>query len=236
MDRLVSAGCRREVLYFCLEQLSPAAKEVQAGREWVSVPGKNDEPERAVKRFRELATKEDLEAVRNTTAKAMNLITRYRPELLLLAETKSPPVLSTLLSELRLTDADETFSLLLNLLGFVSELAKLYAAPFGKTLMKSKELLYLTLYVSTYADKKELQKSPYRAESEQPATRPRKEGRAKRDMLPDHALAHVASFCTGRHWAPSDLYATLRRFQKDHPSHYAQMAAKMAALHRNATK
>jgi hypothetical protein len=41
LDRLVAAGCRRGVLIFCLQQLSPGAKEVLAGREWKSVPGKD---------------------------------------------------------------------------------------------------------------------------------------------------------------------------------------------------
>jgi hypothetical protein len=57
LDRLAAAGCRRGVLIFCLRQLSPGAKEIQAGREWVS----KDEPEMPAKRFRELATKEDLD-------------------------------------------------------------------------------------------------------------------------------------------------------------------------------
>ena len=35
MNRLVAAGCRRQALYFCLQELSPAAERSRKGLGWV---------------------------------------------------------------------------------------------------------------------------------------------------------------------------------------------------------
>jgi hypothetical protein len=170
----------------------------------------------------------------NTLTKAIRLIVKYRRELLWVAETEPPPVLSTLARELKLTDADEGFSLVLKSLDWVRGLANSFSAPFAKLLMESKDLLYLTFYVFEYADAAKLQKYQHDAKSQKSAVRSRRKRPAKRDVLPDHALAHVATLCTGRHWPPSELYATLKRFKRDYPALYLELARKMAALHRNA--
>jgi hypothetical protein len=230
LDRLVAAGCHRGVLIFCLLQLSPRAREIQAGGEWVS----KDEPETPAKRLRELATKEELEPIVNALTKAIRLIVRYRRELLWVAETEPPLVHSTLRGEFKFTDVDEAFLSLLKSLDWVRGLAKSYSAPFGKLLMQSKELLYLTLYVSRFADAEKLRKSQHHAESQESAVRSRRKRPTKRGVLPEHALAHVVSLCTSRHWVPSELYATLKRFKGDYPALYLELARKMAALHRNA--
>jgi hypothetical protein len=233
LDRLVAAGCRREALYFCLQQLSPVAEETRAGREWASVPGKDGEDDKLQTRARKLGTSEDLEVVVNNAGKALKSIRRYRRELLIAADVKRPPLPSTMLTEV--SDVDEALSLLLKSLAWVRELAKSYTAPFETTLLKSKGLLYLTLYVTMYAETKEPRSPQHRAASGTPV-RPKPEGRAKRNVLPaDNVLARIAEFCTGTHRAPSDLRGKLKRFQSDYPTLYVKMAAKMKALHRNAT-
>ena len=235
LDRLVSAGCRRGVLIFCLQQLSPEAKEVLAGRERKFVPGKDDTDDVEEKRMRPLGTREDLEAVINAAKKVTELISDYRRELLMAAEAGlplEPPSMG--LRDFGVHDQDEWLSLLLRLLSWVRELASSYAAPYEELLMQSKELLYLTLYVSMYASIEKLKNSHRRADSQRPATRRGKERRTRRDVHPDHALAYVATFCTGHHWAPSDLKAKLESFEKDHPALDRKMKQKMAELHRSA--
>lgn len=235
LERLVAAGCRRKVLNFCLQQLSPGAERLRHGQEWESVLGQeNSDPESLQLKALKLATREDLESVVNNADKTLKEIRKYRREILLTADLTKHPLPTVLVAEP--PDAGEVISLLLKSLAWVRVLAKSYTAPFETTLLKSKGLLYLTLYVSICADPERLKKSQHRAETTHPASRSRRERRGKRDFLPDHALAHVASFCTGDHWAPSDLYAKLKGFRKDHSSLYAQMTAKMTALHRNATR
>lgn len=231
LDRLIAAGCRRGVLIFCLQQLSPEAKEVLAGRELKFAPGKDGADEVEQKRLRPLGTREHLEAVSNSAEKLTRLVGDYRRELLMAAEAGQPADVSTMLNDFKLTDEDETFSLLLKLLAWVRELADSYAAPYEELLMQSKELLYLTLYVSMHASIEKLKSSQRRADSQMPATRRGKERRARRYVHPDHALAYVATFCTGRQWAPSDLLANLKRFRTDYPALYKEMARKMEALH-----
>ena len=62
LDRLVAAGCRRPVLYFCLEELSPDAVAVREGRRRRPVAEEDGEfsltPERTA--GRRLATREDM--------------------------------------------------------------------------------------------------------------------------------------------------------------------------------
>ena len=44
LNRLVAAGCRRPVLYFCLAELSPEAEAAREGRRWRSIPGEDGSP------------------------------------------------------------------------------------------------------------------------------------------------------------------------------------------------
>jgi hypothetical protein len=236
LERLVAAGCRRGVLMFCLQQLSPGAKEVLAGRDWKFAAGKDGSDDVEEKRFRALGTREDLEAVSNTAKKLTKLISDYRRELLMAAEAGlafEPPRM--VLSEFGVHDQGEWLSLLQKLMAWTRGLADSYAAPYENLLMQSKELLYLTLYMSMYASIERLKGSQRRAESQRPATRRMKERRARRYVHPDHALAYVATLCTGRHWAPSDLFANLKTFRTDYPALYREMTKKMEALHNSST-
>jgi hypothetical protein len=233
IDRLAAAGCRREAVYFCLRELSPAAERSRRGQEWVSAPGpKVGDPEILQIRSLKLAPKEDLKVVANHAKKALRVIRKHRRELLLAYDVTKPPLPRGLVAGA--PDAGEALSLLLKSLAWVRELANSYIAPFETTLLKSKGLLYLTLYVSMYADTERLKSSQRRAHSEEPSAR--RERRAKRAVLPDHALASVANFCTDGEWAPSELFTKLSGFEKAYPALYAKLKTKMAALHRNATR
>jgi hypothetical protein len=208
LDQLVEAGCRRQALFFCLAQLNPEA-------DW--------------SRKQLVANKEDIEAIANKAKAARKLIHRYRAELLL-AASASPKGLPGGMF-VTLPDADEVISVLMNSLTWVSSLADSYAAPFETTLLKSKGVLYLTLYVSLHAGAR-LSRTP---DSQREIGTPVVQRRARRSKLgtiaPDHALASVARLCTSKGWSPSDLREKLKRFQRDYPSLYAKMKSKMLELH-----
>ena len=59
-------------------------------------------------------------------------------------------------------------------------------------------------------------------------------GSSRPDDRPhDNALASVVNICTGKDggWSPSDLYAKLHNFEKDHPRLCARLQAKLKELH-----
>jgi hypothetical protein len=207
LDRLVGAGCRRQALYFCLAQLNPEA-------DW--------------SRTQLVATKQDMEAIANKAKAARKLIQRYRAELLLAATVNPQGLPGGMFTTLR--DPDEVISVLMNSLTWVSSLADSYTAPFERTLLKSKGLLYLTLYVSKHADEQhrralhsqsKIGAAPRDTRRSKPATPP-----------PEHTLASVARLCTAKRWSPSDLRGKLKRFQGQHPTLYTRMKSKMAELWR----
>ncbi len=212
LNRLVAAGCCRPVLYFCLEELSPESEAIRAGRRRRSVPGEGDEFSLAAERTEErpYATREDMEAVRNKAEKVRGLIRDHQRELLLVADTGEVPLPSGMMTAPE--DADDALSLLKESLAWVSTLAEAYSAPFKKTLLKSKGLLYLTAYVLKHADAKKIH------------------GQAQAGV--DNALARLASMASGKRWSPSDLRQKLSKFEKDHERLYKLLVRKLDELHR----
>lgn len=211
LNRLVAAGCRRPVLNFCLEQLSPEAVAAREGKRWRSVPREDGELDLLVEPMegRPLATREDMEAVRTKAKATRRLIHRYQRELLLVADTNAFGLPTGM--EAVPKDADDTFWLLNESLSWVCNLAEAYSKPFEKTLLKSKGLLYLTAYVLTHADIRET--------------------RGRRGNGVDTALAKLASLFTKRELSPSDLRAKLRKFKNDHPRLYKLLVHKLGELH-----
>jgi hypothetical protein len=208
LDRLVEAGCRRQALYFCLAQLNAEA-------DW--------------SRTQLVATKEDMEAIANKAKAARKLIHRYRAELLLAASASPQGLPGGMFTTL--PDPDEALSVLANSLTWLCSLADSYAKPFEKTLLKSKGLLYLTLYVALHADARRSRAPDSQREIGAPVVQrpPRRSKPAT--PSPDHALASVARLCTSKQWSPSDLRGKLKKFQQDHPALYAIMKSKLAVLH-----
>ena len=234
IDRLGSAGCRRQVLYFCLKELSPAAEQSRRGRKLVRV-GVNTDPEEFRSEPLKWAPKEDLKVVANQAKRTLKLIRKHRRELLLAYDAIKPTIRVGLIEEC--ADAgSELLSVTPRLLAAVCNLANSYVAPFETTLLKSKGLLYPTLYVSMYADPEKLKSAQQRADRELDGVHAKRQRPTKRDILPEHALATIASVGTGHHWAPSDLFAKLTRFEKDYPALHKKMKSKFAALHRAATE
>ena len=212
LNRLVAAGCRRPVLNFCLEQLSPEAVAAREGKRWRSIRREDGEVDLLPARDegRPLATREDMEAVRNNVKAVRRVIHRYQRELLLVADTNEFRLPTGM--EAVPKDADDAFWLLNESLSWVSSLAEAYTAPFEKTLLKSKGLLYLTAYVLAHVDASKI--------------------RGRRGDGVGDALAGLASVVSGRTWSPSDLRDKLRKFEKDHERLYKLLVSKLGELHR----
>jgi hypothetical protein len=211
VKRLVEAGCRPEVLYFCLGELSPEAAAIREGKPRRSVPGEDGEFTLAAERTegRPLATREDLEAVVDKAAKTRRLIRGHHRELLLVADTNEFPLPRGMTTVPE--DADDALALLKESLSWVARLAGAYTKPFEKTLLKSKGLIFLTAYVLSHAQATKV--------------------RDLRWMGVDKELAGLASLVTERAWSPSDLRAKLRKFEKDHPRLYKLLVCKLDELH-----
>ena len=211
IKRLVAAGCRRPVLHFCLEELSPEAAAIREGRRRRSVPGEDGEFTLVAERTegRPLATREDMEAVRNKAEAARRLIHKHQRELLLVADTNEFRLPTGIMTVPE--DADDALSLLKESLSWVARLAGAYTKPFEKTLLKSKGLIFLTAYVLSHAQATKV--------------------RGLRWMGVDKELAGLASLVTERAWSPSDLRAKLRTFEKDHERLYKLLVCKLDELH-----
>jgi hypothetical protein len=243
IDRLAAAGCSRRVVYFCLEQLSPNAKEIRFGREWKAVPSKDGGDDFLIKRQKKLATSEDLESLVNAAKNARKQIHLHQQELLIVADTNVYPVpKGVMTTQLELAEdslaplAEEALSLLGDYLTWVMKLAEAYTVPMQTTLLKSKGLLYLTLYVSLYADAKKLRSSKVgRVLNE--ASKASGDVRAKRETnAPGNALADAVLACTGEERSPSDLYEKVKGFKAEHPRLYDKLKSKLIELHQFASR
>jgi len=211
--RLEKAGCRRPVLYFCLQELSPEAAAMREERRRKLVPGIDGESDLSDERTerRPLANREDMEAVRNKAEAARGLIDRYQQELLLVADTKEFPMPSGMPTVPE--NADDALSLLKVSLGWVSSLAAAYAAPRDKNVLKSKGVLFLAGYVLKYADARKVKE--------------------QRWMGVKGELAGLASLVSKKKWRPSDLREKLRKFEMDHPRLHKMLLHKLGELHRH---
>jgi hypothetical protein len=210
--KLEKAGCRRPVLYFCLEELSPEAVAIREGRRRKLVPGNDGEFNTASgwEEKRKLATREDMEAVRNKAEATRRLIHKQQRELLLVADTDEFRLPTGM--EAVPKDAEDAFWLLNESLSWVSRLAGAYTTPYEKTLLKSKGLLFLTAYVLAHVDARKVKE--------------------RRWMGVKGELAGLASFVTKKAWSPSDLRGKLRKFERDYPRLYKMLLRKLDELHR----
>ena len=231
VERLVTAGCRRQVVYFCLAQLGPEAKWFRAGGERTPVFRNEQEDAVMYKDYeRRLATREDLEAVANAAKAARKQIHRYQSELFLVAESSnySLPVGF----ECRPKTAIEALDLLQDSLTWAAALADAYTAPFESTLLKSKGLLYLTLYVSMFANSKKILGSRI-SNLHRDSCKPSGRVRSRRTFHAENPFTSLVNLFAEqqRDWSASDLYRKLSDFEEDHPRLYKRLTEKLNELH-----
>jgi hypothetical protein len=246
IERLVTAGCRRQAVYFCLAQLGPEAKWFRAGGEREPVFTNEQEDAVMYKDYeRELATREDLEAVANTAKAARKKIHSYQRELFLVSESSNYRL--PLGFECRPKTAIEALELLQDSLTWVAALADAYTAPMETTLLKSKGLVYLTLYLSMFAESKKLHGSRI-SSLHRDSSKPSDSVRARRTFLAGDPLTNLAVILTSRDkdgkdegnkqkkakdtaWSLSDLQRKLADFKEGYPRLYKRLAQKLKELH-----
>lgn len=210
LDSLAALGCQRPVLYFCLEELSDDAGAFREGRKRVSVADEDGEYETLDKwdEGHPYGSRKELEHLIANADLTKHLVHRYRSELLLAAQTGEhrPPGGETELDDV------EALSQLEKNLGWVSRLAQEYTPPFLDKILKSKGYLFLTAYVTRYANTK---KDP-----------------GQRMPARDKTLESLMGKFNDTGQKASDLREKLRKFERDYPRLYKLLIKDLDNLHR----
>ena len=237
IDRLVDAGGRRPVLYFCLEKLGPAAEEFRTKGWRDPVPIEYGEYTPSSGEELKRPTSEEIEVLVHKIEAAKEAISRYRGDLLFMynaleryaAATKDPDSAASwrwgntaepkiygpddsMPPGLRLgaEDPEDALALLEDSLAWVARLAGAYFPPYESHLMKSKGLLFLTAYVEKYALPAEIR---------------------GRGWGGDNVLAGLAYHVTGKEWDSSDLREKLTDFRRRYPNLQKLLIKKLKDLH-----
>ena len=231
VDQLVAAGCQRPVVYFCLEQLSPAAEWSRSGGHLKGVQAQQGEELAPRKQMRSIATREDMATVASNARAARKEIHKQKSELSIAAEA-----LRYALPVGFFTSAENPEDALLFLesaLSWVAKLADAYATPMVSTLIKSKGLLYLAMYVGRHADEGKLRgkKTDCVLPDSKKASGDR---RARRTHLPAaNVLVDLLSKIMGadQSWSPSELKDKVESFRQDHPRLHKLLDKRLSELH-----
>ncbi len=152
LDRLVAVGCRRGVLYWCLQQLGPEQDRLRAGARWKS-PFEEDKLQfTPLLVDHNIATqKDEMIPLINQIQATAKAISDCRRELLLSAQAlgaecalphgvfdEGPP------------DAVEAIATLQSSLLWVQRLAEFWEAPYEAAVVRTKGVLFLLAYVSIF--------------------------------------------------------------------------------------
>lgn len=228
IDQLVAAGCQKAVIYFCLEQLSPAAEWIRSGGQDKVARAKASGYEFQEQK-KPIARREDLALVASKARAARKQIHKHKRELCLMFDAVTdllPRGISTA------TESPEDALLLLDAsLSWVTRLADSYVAPMETTLMKSKGLLYLTLYVFTHADKSRL-RSPKINSVLKDNKKATYSSLARRAVeAPGNVLAELISRVSLDQWPTADLKEKVASFKRDHPRLYKLLEQRLTELH-----
>jgi hypothetical protein len=227
LDQLVARGCNRRVLYWCLARFGPREDFFRRGGTKV-LPLEDDELGEVKFVFSKLATREKIAPLVEHSTNALEYVRKFRKELLLAADV--------LMEECPLPedpwaegpcDPVEALTQLQSSLKWVRQLASCWATPQETTLMKSKGILYLLVYVAIHSE-------PVNAGIREP--RRKKRGKAHTTeppkLMPETAksIAHIAFLCGEMDLVPADLPIKLKRFRKEHPTLHARMVDLLATL------
>lgn len=227
LSQFTARGCNRRVLYWCLARLGRRQDFYRKGGTKV-VPLEEDESGEVKFVASKLATLQEMKPLVDAVAKARRNISKFRKELLFAADVLAEecPLPDGLWAE-GPSDPVEALTVLLNSLKWAQQLVSCWATPLETTLMKSKGILYLLVYVSLHADSMDTVVT----------------GTGRRTRVPVHAteptaltpeiaeaLADIAHLCGDMDLVPADLPIKLKRFRKEHPTLHARMVDLLATL------
>lgn len=112
VDQLVAAGCKRSVVYFCLQQLSPAAKWIRSGGHHVGIPSNPGEDWKIERQKTPVATREDISSLVANARATRNQIRRFTSSLTLM--TKASGIALPACLSLATRSVDDALALLEN--------------------------------------------------------------------------------------------------------------------------
>jgi hypothetical protein len=226
IGHLAAVGCNRQVLYWCLWNMSRAAHELRMGAVQKSILKEGAEEYDLVTVPQLLATGDDMAELTKTVQDAADMISRYEKELLIAANVLlDNPQLRKDLMEFEEVTPNEAMPMLRSLLHWIKRLADAWPAPNLNTLMKSKGVLFLLAYVRLC----EKRSTP------SPRSRITKEraGPTKPDRLAvknASTVADIAQLYTGEDFTPDNLIDKLQDFHHKHPNPHSRMVSLLKSL------
>jgi hypothetical protein len=226
IGHLVAVGCNRQVLYWCLWNMSRAAQELRMGVGQKSTLKEGEEEYDLEPDLQLLATGDDMTELTNKVQAAADIIFRFQKELLIAADVLlDDPQLRKDLTECEEVTPDEAMLMLRSLLYWIKRLAGVWPAPNLNTLMKSKGVLFLLAYVRLC----EKRSTPHPALCETKETA----GRTKPNRLTTKnasAIAEIVQLYTGEELTPSNLIDKLQDFHQNHPNLHSRMMSLLNSL------
>jgi hypothetical protein len=230
VDQLVAAGCRKPVVYFCLQQLSPTSEWIRSGGHHVGTPSRPGEDCTIKRQKTPVATREDMSSLVANARATRNQIRRFTSSLSLMAKASGIALPACL--SISMGNVDDALDLLENSLTWVAKIAEAYTAPMAETLLKSKGLLYLAAYVSRHCDQRKL-RSPRVKNVMKGPKRASGDLRARRSVeAPGNVLAELATQAAGKSWSTAELKGKLESFRQKEPRLYRLLDQKLTELHR----
>ena len=217
--QLVACGCNRGVLYWCIARMGQREDFFRLGGTRVP-PLEEDESGKVRCVSSKLATQEEMKPLVEHAMSARKYIRKFREELLLAADVLAEecPLPDGLWAE-GPPDPIEAITVLLNSLKWAQQLASCWAKPSETTLMKSKGILYLSVYVSLHMD------SMNPSSSEDPH-------RKVLTLAIAEAIVDIGGLCGDIKLLAPDLPTKLKRFKLEHPILHARMVALLETLDR----
>ena len=229
LNHLAAHGCNRRVLYWCLARLGRREDFFRRGDTRV-LPLEEDESGVAEFVPSKLATREEMKPLIEHAMNARKFIRKFRKELLLAADvlTEECPLPDGLWAE-GPSDPIEAITVLLNSLKWAQQLASCWGTPPETTLMKSKGILYLLVYVSLHANSMDPvvsgtgRRTRVQARTTEPTV-----------LAPEtsQAITDIAHLCGDMDLIATDLPTKLKRFKLEHPTLHARMVDLLETLDR----
>jgi hypothetical protein len=222
---LVACGCRRPVLYWCLEQLRPEADERRKGKKRHLVLAEDEAQSHWVTTTPALPTREDMTVFINVSRAYERARRQVEKGLLLVADAwgDAHPLPQGLLTD-GPDSAHEAMLIHRQSVVWARKLAEDYQAPNIGLLVKSKGILFLLAYVwlhskQSLASRRNIRGKPTRQ------TKPYRIGR-------QHAqtIAEIADLYCGLTFLAVDLIDKLDDFQAKDPKNCARMVGLLKRL------
>jgi hypothetical protein len=229
LDQLVAHGCHRGVLYLCLRELEPRTQWLRKGGK--EIPPLEDDPKGVARQAppRKLPTREDMATFARQVKATRRSFDLCEPGLLYSAEDRNDIPLPHGTFTSGPSDPIDLGYQFRASLKYYGQLADGWATPYETTLMKSKEILHLLVYVSMCAND-----SVISVGRTKDATTAKVPGRYSETLTRTdaEAIANIAYLYCRMDFLPRELVAKLKAFKSNHPDLYARMTSKLTQLDR----